>query len=347
MGKQRPAQAKARRRAAYERKPPLPGKDFLFLLVAFSGPGVVYLVGCGPTGGQEHRAPAGAARKARRGSSACSKGEGMKRKRQLTQLPFIWHDESALLARISEQQSRLVTDMLAKAEKTEHYAQENAQLTLDLSGTRAALQGSVDRLQEVHHRVRNHLQTLTGLLSAQELTEPSPSARRTLQKSIARITSVAAIHDLLARDPRSGKLQLPDLVNRLVGHLLSSAGAERRVRARLDVAPIDLPQRESTAFVLILAELVCNAVEHGFADDASGQISVRIAAEDSQAVLEVADDGAGLRPDFDWESADSLGLGLVLRLAERDLNGSATAWNDAGAHFRVRFPIPRAERSDR
>jgi two-component sensor histidine kinase len=270
----------------------------------------------------------------------------MKRKRELTQLPLIWHDESALLARISEQQSRLVMEMLAKAERTERYARENAQLTLDLSGTRAALQGSVDRIQEVHHRVRNHLQTLTGLLSAQELTEPSPSARRTLHKSVARITSVAAIHDLLARDPRSGRLQLPDLAKRLVGHLLSSSGAEERVRATLDVAPIDLPQRESTAFVLILAELVCNAIEHGFPEGASGEISVRIAAEGPQAVLEVADDGAGLRPDFDWESADSLGLGLVLRLAERDLNGSAAAWNDGGAHFRIRFPIPKPERGD-
>jgi len=271
----------------------------------------------------------------------------MKRKRQLAQLPFIWHDESALLARISEQQSRLVMDTLAKAERTERYAQENAQLTLDLSGTRVALQGSVDRLQEVHHRVRNHLQTLTGLLSAQEVTEPSPSARRAIQKSIACIISVAAIHDLLARDPRSGKLQLPDLVNRLVEHLLSSAGAEKRIRTRLDVAPVDLPQRESTAFVLILAELVCNAIEHGFAGGASGEISVRIAVEGSQAVLDVADDGAGLRPDFDWESADSLGLGLVLRLAERDLNGSATAWNDSGARFRIQFRIPSAEHGDR
>jgi two-component sensor histidine kinase len=271
----------------------------------------------------------------------------MRRKRQLTQLPLIWQDETALLARISEEQSLLVRDTLARAQESERYAQENAQLTLDLSGTQAALQGSVDRIQEVHHRVRNHLQMLTGLLSAEEVTEESASARRALQKSIARITSVAAIHDLLARDPRSGKLQLPDLVSRLVGHLLGSAAAEARVATTLEVAPVDLPQRESTAFVLILAELVCNAVEHGFADGACGQISVRIADEDSQVVLEVADDGAGLQPDFNWTSADSLGLGLVLRLAERDLNGSAMAWNDSGAHFRVQFPIPTAERGNR
>ena len=263
--------------------------------------------------------------------------------RHQTRLPFIWQDESGLLARISEQQSRLVMDTLARAASTERYAQENARLARDLSGARAALDRSLDRLQEVHHRIRNHLQTVTGLLSAQQLTEQSPSARKALQKSIARIISVAAIHDLLAREPRSGRLHLPDLAERLARHLLNSAGAEERLQVRLDMAQVELPQRQSSAFVLILTELLCNAIEHGFPAGAVGEIAVRVAVERDEIVLEVRDSGRGLPSGFDWESAGSLGLGLVARLAERDLGGSAEAWNDGGACFRIRFPVPKAE----
>jgi two-component sensor histidine kinase len=263
----------------------------------------------------------------------------MKLKREMTTESFLWHDESELLARLAEQQSRLVSDTLARAASTDQIVREKEQLASDLSGARAALDGSLDRLQEVHHRVRNHLQTLTGLLSAQELPEESPAARRALQNSIARITAVAAIHDLLAREPRSSRLRLPELAQRLAGHLLHQAGAEQRLQVRIAVSPIDLPQREATAFVLILAELLSNAIEHGFPEGEGGEIDLTITCAPGEVALEVRDSGRGLPLGFDLSNADGLGLGLVTRLAERDLGGTASAWNDGGACFRVAFPI--------
>jgi two-component sensor histidine kinase len=267
----------------------------------------------------------------------------MTRESDRKQEPPIWYDESALLARLAEQQSHLITDTLAKAATTDRFAEENERLGRDLSGMRAALDGSLDRLQEVHHRVRNHLQTLTGLLSAQELSEPSPAVRQALQKSIARITSVAAIHDLLAREPRAAHLRLPELAQRLAAHLLHQAGAEQRLQVHTDIAPLDLPQRQATAFVLILTELLSNAIEHGFPDDEGGEIRVRISCEQGSMALEVCDSGRGLPPGFRLEGEDGLGLGLVFRLAERDLGGSARAWNETGACFRVTFPVPAEE----
>jgi len=313
----------------------MPGKGFLSRFIALSRVSVNYVLRFTMCRNGDARQPSEA-------SPVTARARGMKRKLRQTQLPFVWNDETGLLARISEQQSQLVLATLARAASAEQYARENAQLAHDLSGARAALDGSLDRLQEVHHRIRNHLQTLTGLLSAEELTEDSPSARRALQKSIARITSVAAIHDLLARDPRSGKLQLPDLAERLVRHLLHQAGAEARLRVDLAVSPVDLPQRQSTAFVLILTELVCNAIEHGFPGGEPGGIRVCVSTDGTEVVLEVCDSGRGLPPGFDRENGDSLGLGLVMRLAERDLGGSLEAWNEGGACFRVRFPALEA-----
>ena len=246
------------------------------------------------------------------------------------------YDEAHLLARLSERQSTLVSDVLSQAARSGRVSAENARLARDLAG-------SFDRLQEVHHRIRNHLQTVTGLLSAQGIEEKSPTARRALQKSVGRLSSIAAIHDLLARDPASGDLRLSDFTHQLARHLVNHAGAEQRLRVHVDVCPLTLPSKQATAFVLILTELLSNAVEHGFASDGKGEIFVRIARENSGAVLEVRDTGRGLPPDFDLQRSDSLGLRLVTRLGERDLGGSVAAHSAHGACFRVAFPVPVPE----
>jgi two-component sensor histidine kinase len=246
------------------------------------------------------------------------------------------YDEASLLSRLSEQQSRLVSDVLDQAARSGDIAQENVRLARDLAG-------SLDRLREVHHRVRNHLQTVTGLLSAQEVTEQSAGARRALQKSVGRLTSIAAIHDLLARDPTSGDLRLPDFTHQLARHLVNHAGAEQRLRVHVDVCALTLPPKQATALVLILTELLSNAVEHAFPKQSKGEIFVRVTREDSGAVLEVRDTGRGLPPDFDLQQSDRLGMRLITRLGERDLGGSVTAHSGQGACFRVTFPVGVAE----
>ncbi len=254
-----------------------------------------------------------------------------RRERQLS-----LYDEAQLLTRLSERQTVLVFDVLSQAAETSRVSAENARLQRDLAG-------SFDRLQEVHHRVRNHLQTVTGLLSAQEIEEKSPTARRALQKSVVRLSSIAAIHDLLARDPASGELRTPELAQQLTRHLLRHSNVEHRVRIRTDVSPLTLGSKQVTAFVLILTELLSNAIEHAFSEGRTGEISLRVSQERAQAVLQVRDNGCGLPRDFAFEQADGLGLRLVWRLAERDLNGSIVAHNDNGACFRLTFPTQQRE----
>lgn len=246
------------------------------------------------------------------------------------------YDEATLLTRLAERQTRLASHVLGEAARSGRVTQENAHLARELAS-------SFDRLQEVHHRVRNHLQIVTGLLSAAGVEERSPTARRALQTSVARLSSIAAIHDLLARDPGSGELRLPDLARQLSEHLLTHANAAERLRIRTDVDHLTLDTKRATAFVLVLTELLSNAVEHAFGGDERGEVSLRLTCEDSWAVLEVRDSGRGLPAGFDMERTESLGLQLVARLTERDLGGSVTAGNDGGACFRVRFPIPSAE----
>jgi two-component sensor histidine kinase len=246
------------------------------------------------------------------------------------------YDEASLLKRLSEQQSRLVSEVLEQAAQTREVSADNARLASDLAGSR-------DRLQEVHHRIRNHLQTVVGLLASEQAAETSPGARRALQRSVARVASIAAIHDLLARDPATGDLRLPSLAEQLARHLISQAGAEQRLKVRTEICPMTLSPRRATAVVLILTELLCNAIEHGFPSGESGDILLRVARQDADALLEVHDTGRGLPAGFDLARVESLGLRLVSRLAERDLGGRATAHDAGGACFRVVFPASGGE----
>ncbi|MFB3880414.1 MAG: sensor histidine kinase [Armatimonadota bacterium] len=245
---------------------------------------------------------------------------------------MLLHEEANLLARLSERQSHLVSGTLKQAALAGRVSAENERLLQDL-------EGSTDRIQEVHHRIRNHLQTVTGLLCVQQASETSPSARRALQQSVGRIASVATVHDLLARDPVQGVLRLPDLVRQLADHVLRSASAEARVKVEIDVSPLALSERQATAFVLVLAELISNAIEHAFPGGACGRILLRVTEHSGAASLDVRDDGPGLPPDLDLRKAGNLGLGLVTRLVERDLGGSISARNDGGAVFNITFPV--------
>jgi len=277
-------------------------------------------------------------------------GQGESREQAPERLPA-WWNETTLLAELAEHQGRLVFDTLTRAEQSRVVEAENARLAAELAG-------SLDRIQEVHHRVRNHLQAVTGLLSVEEIGADSEAARRALRESIARLTSIAAIHDLLARDPRSGQVCLGEMVERLSQHLLAQAGALGRVSVQARVMEVDLGSKQLTAVVLILTELLSNAIEHGFPEGREGQVEVEVAQVGAGARLVVRDDGRGLPAGLEVGVADStfapqtadcnaaprLGLRLVARLAERDLKGrlSVAAREGQlgqGACFEIEFPL--------
>ena len=162
--------------------------------------------------------------------------------------------------------------------------------------------------QEIHHRVKNNLQTVASLL---RLRSAGSDPARALADSVDRVLSIAEVHDLLTAS-REGEVDVADLVRRLaamLGHGLGAAPAEA------DLAPIDVPGETATAIALVFCELYSNALEHG-----GGDVTVRLRREDGGAVLEVRDRGPGLPVGF--EPGRSLGLQIASALASEDLQGS-------------------------
>jgi len=189
-----------------------------------------------------------------------------------------------------------------------------------VESSRGVMRGIV--AQEIHHRVKNNLQTVASLL---RLRASGPDPQRALDESVDRILSIAEVHDLLTAS-REGDVDLADLIRRvaaMLGHGLGALPAEQ------ELAHAMVPGDEATAVALVFSELYANALEHG-----GGDVSVRLAAAGDRIELVVQDAGPGLPEGFDPER--SLGLKIARALAADRLHGELVL-EDAAPGVRARL----------
>ncbi|MFN8484680.1 MAG: GAF domain-containing protein [Anaerolineae bacterium] len=195
---------------------------------------------------------------------------------------------------------------------------ENAQLSV-----RAAV------VQEMHHRVKNNLQTVAMLLRLQMNDPRTAAARPALQESINRILSIAAVHEILA-GASIGRVDARALVERVAGlvtrNMLQPGQA---IEVTVGGAAPTLPSQPATSLALAVAELVQNSLEHGFPGEASGRVHIDIADTGAEVVVTVTDDGRGLPPDFDAAVESNLGIQIIRTLIEEDLGGTFRLANGA------------------
>lgn len=184
------------------------------------------------------------------------------------------------------------------------------------------LQVLATMIKEVHHRVKNNLQTVASILRMQARRAESEEARLQLQEAVNRVLAVAVIHEFLSRDDEQS-INIRDVCQRIVTQTQRAAmQPDERISLRVQGPAIYLPSQQATACVLVANELVLNALEHAFEGQESGAILLSLADEGDRVRLEVLDDGAGLPTSFVLASADSLGLSIVRTLVEGDLKGS-------------------------
>lgn len=177
-------------------------------------------------------------------------------------------------------------------------------------------------IQEVHHRVKNNLQTIAGLIRMQARRVKSEEARVILDETLSRILSVAVIHEFLSSDD-ANIINIKEVGNRIVGQLqYGMLSPEMQIKIELIGEPIYLPARQATSCALIINELVQNSIEHGFTDKKSGLIRVNLEDGGDEVIITVADNGDGLPGDFQIDQTESLGLQIVKILVEGDLKGN-------------------------
>jgi two-component sensor histidine kinase len=185
-------------------------------------------------------------------------------------------------------------------------------------------------LQEMHHRIKNNLQTVADLLSLEMSASPSPAARKSLRDSISRIKSIAAVHELLSVE-QLRLTNITELAQQVcdisLRHLVRP---DQRVSVRIDGPDIYLPSKQATALALVMNELIANALEHAFPFGRPGELTIDLAQEGNQVTVCVADNGRGLPRDFDSTRQGRLGLQIAQTLVEKDLAGSLRLENRHG-----------------
>jgi two-component sensor histidine kinase len=189
---------------------------------------------------------------------------------------------------------------------------------------RAVMRGVL--AQEIHHRVKNNLQTVASLLRLQARAADRIDPRKALEDSVSRILAIAAVHEVLT-ERREDDVELSDLLDRLRAMLVQGIGGGKHVESQL--VEVFLAGDRATALALVFSELLQNALEHG-----GDEVRIELAQRDAEIVLAIVDDGSGLDPD-----AAGTGLSIVRALVRDELRGEfELASNGAGTRAQVVFP---------
>jgi two-component system, sensor histidine kinase PdtaS len=198
-------------------------------------------------------------------------------------------------------------------------------------------------IKEMHHRVKNNLQTISSLLSLQARRLESPEARGAIEDAVARIRSIALVHETLsAATGASQEVDFDEIVRPLVRRVEEGLlSPDRRVRLVVEGEAGPLRAEVATPLAVVLTELLQNAVRHGFPVDGGheqGTVKVCLVNDGSRLVVEVVDDGVGLAEEA--APADSASLGLtIVRTLVAELGGALTVTSDGGTSFHVSIPI--------
>jgi two-component sensor histidine kinase len=176
-------------------------------------------------------------------------------------------------------------------------------------------------IREIHHRVKNNLQTVAALLRLQARRVSVPGARTALEESVRRVQSIALVHETLSVSIDES-VDFDEIVDRLLVMLSDVMGSESRVRVERQGSFGEIPAEVATGLVLVLTELVQNAIEHAFPEDQPGTVSVVAQRRRGELAVTIFDDGIGLPDDFTTARSDRLGLQIVRTLVSAELNGT-------------------------
>jgi two-component sensor histidine kinase len=196
------------------------------------------------------------------------------------------------------------------------------QAAVALESGRMALRGVV--AQEIHHRVKNNLQTVASLLRLQARAD-GVDPRKALGDSVNRILAIAAVHEVLT-EHREDVVDLHELIDRLRAMLVQGFAVGKDVTA--DLADVELAGQRATALALVFSELLGNALEHG-----GGSVSITLRETGGDVVLVIADDGGGMQ-----DATEGTGLSIVRALVRDELGGTLELVRERGLRAEVTFP---------
>jgi len=191
-------------------------------------------------------------------------------------------------------------------------------------------------LHEIHHRVKNNLQTVSSLLSLKIAQIQEPRSREVLIQMKNRIKSMALVHEKLYTSRELAHVELDSLIRSMVQDLIIAYGSNDTM-VEMEIEKVSVNLEKATPVSLILNELVSNALDHAFPVRGAGTLKIGLHKNaENEVVLSVGDNGKGLPDDFDFSRVTTLGLTLVKELVHQ-LDGSMELCRENGTTFRIKF----------
>jgi two-component sensor histidine kinase len=195
-------------------------------------------------------------------------------------------------------------------------------------------------IREIHHRVKNNLQTVAALLRLQARRIDNETAKLALEEAVRRVGSIAIVHETLSQAVEE-TVEFDEIADRLGVMVTEVSALTGRVRVRREGSFGVLSSEAANTLAMVLTELMQNAVEHGY-DDADGQgtIVLGVRRDGERTHITVDDDGRGLPEGFDLDGSTNLGLSIVRTLVESELGGLLELSAGPGSGTRVVIDVP-------
>ncbi|MBD3615959.1 MAG: PAS domain S-box protein [Gracilimonas sp.] len=192
-------------------------------------------------------------------------------------------------------------------------------------------------LAEIHHRVKNNLAVITGLLELQSYSAESESAKRILKDSQMRVNSIAMVHEKLYQSEDFSEVDINQYFEELSGIIHKTMQqSDLEVDIELNIKPVKLPITQAIPCGLLLNEILSNSFKHAFTDSKKGNIKICLSQPEDKLLLIIQDDGIGLPENSEMDITKSMGMTLIKTLAKQ-LNASFSFRNEGGAVFEFKF----------
>lgn len=208
---------------------------------------------------------------------------------------------------------------------------------------RTLLEEKETLLREVHHRVKNNLAAIMGLVEMQARTLAAEEARLPLQELSSRIKSMTLVHEQLYRFENFSRINMQGYLEELVANLAISYERNENIYIKVDAAGVEMGMDSAVPCGLLITELVTNAYKYAFPSEYRGhdtlncQIVITVRWDGTKYFVTVADNGVGLPASVDWTKTETLGLLLVRMLGQHQLQGQIELDCTCGTTFRLCF----------
>ncbi|WP_138431768.1 PAS domain S-box protein [Fodinibius saliphilus] len=193
-------------------------------------------------------------------------------------------------------------------------------------------------LQEIHHRVKNNLAVVSGLIQLQMYETDDKEVRETLKESESRVQTMALIHEKLYKSQSLSQISCQSYIGDLVETIRSTNNTLKDITIDKEIDAVMLSINQAVPFALLINEVVTNAFKHAFERREQGNIQIKLEAEDGRVHLYIKDNGIGLPDDFNPQNSDSLGMTLIYNFMDQ-LEAEGEMGTDNGTYLTLSFSV--------